>query len=45
MRTTWKPLSNETKKLTFLLSPTFLTSGSITVNAKQSFGDYEEDIT
>jgi len=41
MRTTWKPLSNETKPLTFLLALTFLISGSTTVNAKQKFGDYE----
>ena len=45
MRTTWKPLSNETKILTFLLALTFLISGSTTVNAKQNFGDYEGDIT
>jgi endonuclease YncB( thermonuclease family) len=41
MRTTWKPLSNETKPLTFLLALTFLISGSTTVSAKQKFGDYE----
>ena len=40
MRTTWKPSCNKTQ-LTFLLSFTFLISGSITVNAKQMFGDYE----
>tara|TARA_B110000495_G_C22412607_1_gene262146 strand:+ start:243 stop:422 length:180 start_codon:yes stop_codon:yes gene_type:complete len=32
-------------KLTFLLSLTFLISGSNIVNAKQNFGDYEDDIT
>ena len=41
MRTTWKPLSNETKPLTFLLALTFLISGSTTVSAKPKFGDYE----
>ena len=33
--------SMKTKLLTFLLSLTFLISGSTIVNAKQSFGDYE----
>ena len=40
MRTIWKPSGNKTP-LTFLLSLIFLISGSITVNAKQMFGDYE----
>ena len=40
MRTTWKPSGNKTT-LTFLLSFTFLVSGSTTVNATQMFGDYE----
>ena len=40
MRATWKPSGNKTI-LTFLLSFTFLVSGSITVNATQMFGDYE----
>ena len=40
MRTTWKPSGNK-NQLTFLLSLIFLISGPITVNAKQSFGDYE----
>ena len=35
----------KTKPLTFLLALTFLISGSTTVNAKQSFGYYEGDIT
>ena len=35
----------KTKPLTFLFSLAFLISGSTIVNAKQSFGDYEEDIT
>jgi len=41
MRTTWKPLSNGTKPLTFLLALTFLISGSTTVSAKPKFGDYK----
>ena len=40
MRTTWKPFSKNTK-LTFLLSLTFLISGSSKVHATQMFGDYE----
>jgi len=40
-QTTWKPLSNETKPLTFLLALTFLISGSTTVSAKPKSGDYE----
>ena len=40
MRATWKPSGNKTP-LTFLLSFTFLVSGSITVNATQMYGDYE----
>ena len=40
MRTTWNPSGNKTP-LTFLLSFTYLISGSITVNATQMFGDYE----
>ena len=40
MRTTWKPSGNQTS-LIFLLSFTFLISGSIKVNATQMFGDYE----
>ena len=40
MRTTWKPSGNKTL-LTFLLSFIFLIGGSIIVNAKQMFGDYE----
>ena len=40
-QTTWQPLSNETKPLTFLLALTFLISGSTTVSAKPKFGDYE----
>jgi hypothetical protein len=45
MKITWKPLCNETKIITFLLALIFLISGSTTFNAKQSFGEYEEDIT
>ena len=40
MRATWKPSGNKTT-LTFLFSFTYLVSGSITVNAKQIYGDYE----
>ena len=40
MRATWKPSGNKTP-FTFLLSFTFLVSGSIPVNATQMYGDYE----